>query len=85
MQTGAELLCKSANVRGKTFQVTGLGAREPGAGFQVRVQAQDLNFGRHPHLQPSTRTWDLRAETWDPKICEARCSYVVTRSRPYPW
>jgi hypothetical protein len=56
VQIGAELLCKGANVRGKTFRVTGLGGRETGAGFQVRVQVQDLNFSPHPHLYQRTRT-----------------------------
>ncbi len=43
VQIGAELLCTSAKLR-LNFQVSGLGRREPGAGFQVRVQVQDLNF-----------------------------------------
>ena len=29
---------------GETFQVSGLGSREPGTGIQVRVQVQDLNY-----------------------------------------
>ncbi len=39
-----------------TFQVSGLGRREPGSGVQVRVQVQDLNFAPHPHLYLITRT-----------------------------
>ena len=79
MQIGAELLCKSVTHavrerdrgrdRGwcrKYFQVSGLGRREPGSGIQVRVQVQDLNF--IPHLYLNTRTRDLRAETWDPRM-----------------
>ncbi len=31
---------------GRNYQVTGLSRREPGAGAQVRVQVQDLNFAR---------------------------------------
>ena len=53
----------------KPFQVSGLGRREPGTGFQVRVQVQDLNFARHPHLCLNTRARDLRAETWDLRMC----------------
>ena len=34
----------------------------------VRVQVQVLNFTLHPYLYLITRTRDLRAETWDPKI-----------------
>jgi hypothetical protein len=45
VQSGAELLCKSAKVR-LNFQVSGLGSREPGSGVQVRVQVQDLNIAR---------------------------------------
>ncbi len=52
----------------KTFQVSGLGRREPGSGVQVLVQDQDLNFTPYPHLYLITRTRDLRAETWDPKL-----------------
>jgi len=43
------------------------GSREPGSGVRVRVQVQDLNSARHPHLYLNARTRDLRAETWDPK------------------
>ncbi len=50
------------------FQVSGLGHREPGSGLQVRVQVQDLNFYRDPHLYRNTRARDLRAETWDLQI-----------------
>ena len=55
---------------GMHFQVSGLGDREPGSGLQVRVQVQDLNFTRHPHLYLylNTRARDLRAETWDLRI-----------------
>jgi hypothetical protein len=49
------------------FQVSGLGSRVPGSGLQVRVQVQDLNFTRDPHLYLNTRTRDPRAETWDLK------------------
>jgi hypothetical protein len=49
-------------------QVSGLGRREPGSGVQVRVQVRVLNFTLHPHLTLITRTRDLRAETWDPKM-----------------
>jgi hypothetical protein len=49
----------------ENFQVSGLGNREPGSGAQVRVQVQGLNFVPHPYLYLITRTWDLRAETWD--------------------
>ena len=38
------------------FQVSGLGRREPGSGVRVRVQVQELNFARHPHLYLITRT-----------------------------
>ena len=37
------------------FQVSGLGRREPGSGVRVRVQVQELNFARHPHLRPEGR------------------------------
>ena len=78
VQSGAKLLCKSAKVRlgvgvgigvgvGRFLQVSGLGSREPGSGVQVRVQVQDLNFP-HPHLYLITRTRDLKAETWDPRV-----------------
>jgi len=46
---------------GKLFQVSGLSRREPGTGFQVRVQVQDLNFPApvpvpdNPHLRPEGR------------------------------
>ncbi len=46
---------------GKYFQVTGLGGRVPGTGFQVRVQVQDLNFPApvpapdYLHLRPEGR------------------------------
>ena len=50
------------------FRVSGLGRREPGAGTQVRVQVQDLSFAPYPYLCLITRTRDLRAETWDPKM-----------------
>ena len=53
---------------GHTFRVSGLGSRVPGSGVQVRVQVQDLNFTPHPYLNLITRTRDLRAETWDPKM-----------------
>ena len=58
VQIGAELLCKSER---QNFQVSGLGGREPGAGFQVRVQVQDLNFPApapvpdNPYLRPEGR------------------------------
>ena len=71
VQIGAELLCKSAKVRGKTFQVTGLGNREPGTGVQVWAQVKDLNFP-HLHLYLITCTRDLRAETWDAKMFSLR-------------
>jgi hypothetical protein len=61
----------SAKVRGKTFQVTGLGNREPGTGVQVWAQVKDLNFP-HLHLYLITCTRDLRAETWDPKMFSLR-------------
>jgi hypothetical protein len=47
------------------FRVSGLSRREPGSGLHVRVQVQDLNLTRHPHLYLNTRARDLRAETWD--------------------
>ena len=50
---------------GLSFQVSGLGRREPGTGVRVRVQVQGLNFVPHPYLYLITRTWDLRAETLD--------------------
>ena len=78
VQIGAKLLCKSAKVflglepelglGLGNFQVSGLGRRGPGSGVRVRVQVRDLNFDRHPHLYLNTRTRDLRAETWDPKM-----------------
>ncbi len=43
------------------FQVSGLGGREPGTGYQVRVQVQDLNFPApapvpdYLHLRPDGR------------------------------
>ncbi len=37
--------------------------------MQARVQVQVLNFARHPHLYLKTRARDLRAETWDLKMC----------------
>ena len=49
-------------------QVSGLGRRVPGSGVQVRVQVRVLNFTLHPHLTLITRTRDLRAETWGPKM-----------------
>jgi hypothetical protein len=49
VQIGAELLCKSAKVRGKIFQVSGLGSQVSGTGAQVRVQVRDLKL-------PDTRT-----------------------------
>ena len=55
---------------GDSFQVSGLSRREPGSGVQVQVQVQDLSFAPYPHLYLYliTRTRDLRAETWDPKV-----------------
>ena len=50
------------------FQVSGLSRREPGSGIRVRVQVQVLNFAPCPYLFFITRTRDLRAETWDPKM-----------------
>ena len=50
------------------FQVSGLSRREPGSGIRVRVQVQVLNFAPYPYLYLITRTRDLRAETWDPKM-----------------
>ena len=50
VQIGAMLLCKSAKAGGKSFQVSGLGGREPGAGVRVRVQVQNLNLTRHPWM-----------------------------------
>jgi hypothetical protein len=74
VQIGAELLCKCAKVR-LNFQVTGLGRREPGSGVQVRVQVRVLNFTPHPHLTLITRTRDLMAETWDPKLFLGRADH----------
>ena len=61
------------------FQVSGLSRREPGAGTQVRVQVQDPSFARYPHLYLITRTRDLRAETWDPKM---RSTFAPFLPRP---
>ena len=70
----------------KTFQVSGLGSREPGSGVQVRVQVQDLNVTPHPHLYLITRTRDLMAETWDPKMSShlhfTACLYSSGYSSP---
>ena len=61
--------CKGERARGHVGTVTRghEGSREPGSGVRVRVQVQDLNFARHPHLHLNTRARDLRAETWDLK------------------
>ena len=50
------------------------GDRKVGWGyiFGSRVQVQDLNFTRHPHLYRNTRARDLRAETWDLRMCDGR-------------
>jgi hypothetical protein len=64
------------------FQVSGLGRREPGAGTQVRVQAQDLSFAPYPHLYLITRTRDLRAETWDPKTSP---TFAPSLAYPHPY
>ena len=78
--------CKSAKVSEglEAGVVTTFRSRVSGDGSQVRVQVQDLNFTRHLHLYLNTRARDLRAETCDLRTCDARCRYVVTRSRPYP-
>ena len=60
---------------GYSFQVSGLGRREPGSGVQVRVQVQDLNFTPYPNLYLITRTRDLRAETWDPTVFHGRADH----------
>jgi hypothetical protein len=93
VQIGAELLCKSANVRGKTFQVSGLGRREPGSGVRVRVQVQDLNFPApvpvpdNPHLRPEGR--DLGPENVSPmSTCQRineRCINSKGNRRPDDW
>ena len=57
------------------FQVSGLSRREPGSGIRVRVQVQVLNFAPYPYLYLITRTRDLRAETWDPKMSLGRADY----------
>jgi hypothetical protein len=57
------------------FQVSGLSRREPGSGIRVRVQVQVLNFAPYPYLYLITRTRDLRAETWDPKMSLGRADH----------
>ena len=66
--TAAAPRAKVQRWKTKPFQVSGLSHREPGSGVRVRVQVQDLNFARQPHLYLNTRTRDLRAETWDLKM-----------------
>ena len=61
-------------------QVSGLGRRVSGSGVQVRVQVRVLNFTLHPHLTLITRTRDLRAETWDPKLSSRL--HLCTGRRP---
>jgi hypothetical protein len=67
------------------FQVSGLGRREPGSGLQVRVQVQDLNFARHPHLCLNTRARDLRAETRDLGMGVISAGNFPVSGLPWGW
>ena len=56
---------------GYSFQVSGLGRREPGSGVQVRVQVQDLNFTPvpepvpdNPHQRPEGRDLGPENVSW---------------------
>ena len=64
------------------FRVSGLSRREPGSGVQVRVQVQDLNLTRHPHLYLNTRARDLRAETWDLRMCMMAAANIPVSGLP---
>ena len=46
-------------------------------GVRVQVQVQGLNFVPHPYLHLTTRTGDLRAETWDPRMKLQLCRDAV--------
>ena len=81
VQIGAELLCKCVTHavrerdrgrdRGRGRKIlSGLGSRQSGAGFRCSGSGtgSGSEFFPHPYLYLITRTWDLRAETWDPKM-----------------
>ena len=73
VQSGAELLCKSAKVNlgvgvGKPFRsrVSAVGSQVQVFGFGYRFRV--LILTPCPHLYLITHTRNPRAETWDPKM-----------------
>ena len=77
--------CKSAKLGSET--ISGLGSRRSGARFRSSGSGtgSGSKFARDPHLYLKTRTRDLRAETWDLRMCMMAAGNIPVSGLPWGW